>query len=269
MRMRCVSRSVLVLAIVASAHVARAQPKPEHGPWYSGPRGHRRVLHLAIDTSIGLAFLASNTVFKNDLIPSSCRWCEPPGFDRSVRNALVWDNKERANVASSITAFVVEPAIGLGLLILSNSDTSWSRLIDDTLPVFEAVVVSQLVTQAVKFGVGRQRPYAHFDPASQGSTEDNLSFWSGHSELAFAVTASAGMICHWRHYKTEPYVWAAGITLSLTTEYLRIAADKHYLSDVMVGGLVGLASGLTIPRLARRDLAIVPIDHGAAVVGQF
>jgi membrane-associated phospholipid phosphatase len=67
----------------------------------------------------------------------------------------------------------------------------------------------------------------------------------------------------------EPYIWGAGVALSLTTEYLRIAADRHYFSDVFVGGLVGLGSGLLIPRLMRRDLEIVPTSNGAAVAGTF
>ena len=87
--------------------------------------------------------------------------------------------------------------------------------------------------------------------------------------LGFSITASAGLICHWRHYWTEPYVWGAGIALSLSTEYLRMGADKHYLSDVLVGGLVGVASGLLIPRIMREDVEIVPLGNGLAVAGRF
>ena len=82
-------------------------------------------------------------------------------------------------------------------------------------------------------------------------------------------TAAAGTICHWRHYWTEPYVWGSGIALSLSTEYLRMAADKHYLSDVLVGGFIGISSGLLVPRLMQRDIKIVPVPNGAAVVGVF
>ncbi|CAN5694604.1 hypothetical protein BH11MYX3_BH11MYX3_20290 [soil metagenome] len=65
-----------------------------------------------------------------------------------------------------------------------------------------------------------------------------------------------------------PLMKAVAIT-PLSTEYLRLAADKHYLSDVVVGGLLGLGGGLLIPRLMRRDIAILPVAGGAAVVGQF
>ena len=131
-------------------------------------------------------------------------------------------------------------------------------------------MIGQALTQVIKFSVGRQRPYAHFgSPTATPTTDDNTSFISGHSVLGFSLTASAGMICHWRHYWTEPYVWTAGIALSLSTEYLRMGADKHYLTDVVAGGAVGLATGMIVPRLMREDIKIVPISNGAAVAGTF
>ena len=87
--------------------------------------------------------------------------------------------------------------------------------------------------------------------------------------LGFSITVAAGMVAHWRNYWTEPYIWGTGIFLSTTTQYLRIAADKHYFSDVLVGGALGIAGGLLIPRLMREDVPIVPIKNGVAWVGEF
>lgn len=209
-------------------------------------------------------------MLKPTLAASTCRWCEPPAFDRSVRDALVWDDRKRAHFLSSMDAYVIAPVVGFGLLIASDGDASATRLIDDLLPVAETVAISETLTQIVKFSVGRQRPYARFpDGSFVAGTDDNTSFWSGHSVLGFSITASAGLICHWRHYWTEPYVWGSGIAISLSTEYLRMAADKHYLSDVVLGGAVGIATGLLVPRLMRRDIKIVPVANGASVIGEF
>lgn len=239
-------------------------------PWYRGPHGRNRVTHLTLTGVFGLGYVTSELIIKDQLAPAQCRWCNPPGFDRAVRNRLVWNNTERAHDASNITAYLISPVFSFGVLILSEYDASATRLIDDLLPIAETVAASQLLTQIAKHSFGRQRPFAHFGSTVIESTnDDNLSFWSGHSSLGFALTTSAGLIAHWRGYRTEPYIWGFGIALSLSTEYLRVAADRHYLSDVVVGGLVGVGAGLLVPRLMRRDLRIVPVTNGAAVAGQF
>ena len=258
----------LVLVSISAAPVA-ADP-PTATSWYEGRAGRKRLLHIGITFGFGLAYGATTTVLSPTLSPSECRWCNPPGFDRSVRNALVWNNTSRAGLISSVEAYIVAPIVGISLLIAADHDAGWARFLDDVIPVAETVAVSQLVVEVFKFSFGRQRPEAHFgDPARPATSSDNKSFISGHSALGFSITASAGLICHWRHYWTEPYVWGSGIFLSLSTEYLRMGADKHYLSDVVAGGALGLAAGLLIPRLMRDDIVIVPINNGAAVVGSF
>ena len=256
-------RVIAIALLLAGAKPASA----EH--WYEGKYGKNRVTHMSITLATGFLYVSSDTIFENTFAGDTCRWCRVPGVDRAARQTLLWDDVERARTLSDVSAYYVSPAVALGLLLLSEHDTNAPRLIDDLLPVLESVAVSQFVTQIVKFGVARQRPYAHYMTDTVGSTEDNLSFWSGHSALAFAFTTSGGLIAHWRGYWTEPYIWGAGITLSVATEYLRIAGDKHYLTDVFAGGAVGIASGLLIPRFMRRELAIVPIQNGAAITGQF
>ncbi|MBL9018827.1 MAG: phosphatase PAP2 family protein [Myxococcales bacterium] len=244
-------------------------PEPEPiGPWYKGPRGRKRLLHLSIAAVGGAAFVTSE-LLKPQLETETCRWCEPPSFDRATRNALVWDNTRRADIISSIDAYVVAPIAGLTLLYLSEHGAGLPRFMDDTISVLETVSLTNAVVQILKFSIGRQRPYARFGTDVLYEPDQNLSFPSGHSALGFSITVAAGMVAHWRNYWTEPYIWGTGIFLSTTTQYLRIAADKHYLSDVLVGGALGIAGGLLIPRLMREDVPIVPIKNGVAWVGAF
>ncbi|MEO8840387.1 MAG: phosphatase PAP2 family protein [Kofleriaceae bacterium] len=277
--MRIIIAFALALVISTPVFADPEPPKAKNGepitqelnpyePWYRGQYGHNRIVHLGVTAGLGVAFLLSETVLKPSLAATDCRWCSPPAFDASVRNALVWGDPGRANLFSTLDAYVLAPVVGFGLLIAADYDASWARLIDDTLPVAETIAISETITQIIKFSVARQRPYAHFGTTTPG-LDDNTSFLSGHSVLGFSITASAGLICHWRGYWTEPYVWATGIALSLSTEYFRIGADKHYLSDVVAGGLLGIASGLLVPRLMRRDIKIVPVANGAALAGSF
>jgi membrane-associated phospholipid phosphatase len=97
-----------------------------------------------------------------------------------------------------------------------------------------------------------------------------VSFPSGHTSRAFALATSAGYIAHVRGYKVEPYVWASGATLAVTTAYLRIGADKHYLTDVLAGAAIGVSAGLTVPLLMRRTNAtVLPTTSGIAVAGRW
>ncbi|MFT3693743.1 MAG: phosphatase PAP2 family protein [Kofleriaceae bacterium] len=244
-------------------------PLEVKGPWYSGPYGTNRIENIAFTGAMG-AYLLSAAVFGFTPTADHCRWCDVPGFDAGARHALLWTNTNLADTISTYDAYVAAPIVGLTLLALSDSDASPTRLIDDLLPPIETVAFVQVITPMAKWAFARERPYAHYATGSLTVDANTYaSFWSGHSVFGFAITSAAGTVCHFRHYWTEPYVWAAGITLSLSTEYLRMAADKHYLSDVVTGGLVGLAAGLLIPRLMQRTVKIVPVANGAAVAGTF
>ena len=67
----------------------------------------------------------------------------------------------------------------------------------------------------------------------------------GFSELAVA----SGMVASMRGYRRAPVVWATGVILTLSTGYLRLAADKHYLSDVVTGTSIGSTVGFFVPYL--------------------
>lgn len=245
--------------------------------WSAGAHGRRRITHLAVTASGGALYIASETVLKDDLAPLQCSVCSVPGFDEAVRNALVWNRTDAASTISNVTGFVLAPTFGLGAIAVASSMRGWDtgHWIDDTLPILEASIAASLINQTVKFAVGRQRPFVHFaDPARPADVDDNLSFFSGHTTLAFAITTSAGMVAHARNYSIEPVVWAGGYALAATTGYLRIAADKHYASDVVVGAIVGTGVGLATPlllhgHLGNERVSVVPLGNSVRIVGQF
>lgn len=83
-------------------------------------------------------------------------------------------------------------------------------------------------TWLVKRLLPRQRPCA---PAC-GHEQPRASFWSGHTALAFSGLGGARV--------------AITVPLGAGTGYLRIAANKHYLTDVLVGAAVGVAAGIVV-----------------------
>ncbi|MBL0215219.1 MAG: phosphatase PAP2 family protein [Myxococcales bacterium] len=260
-------RTALIATILC---VATTHASAEH--WYRGPDGNHRVFHVSLTVALGAGFLISEGLIKKTLASDHCRWCDPTGVDVSVRDALVWDKVGTARTLSDLTGYLGAPGLGIGvtvLTVLSRDDASWAQLIDDTFPVLETLAISQAVTQAVKFTVARERPFVHYGSPAP-TADDNLSFWSGHSALAFGAVTSAGFVAHRRHSKLEPLIWGVGLPLAATTAYLRIAGDKHYFTDVVVGSVVGVVSGLTIPRLMLcPSVVVVPAPNGVSLAGAF
>ncbi len=251
---------VLGTALSVSAAAPRAAAQAERASWTDGDAGSRRVTHLVSASTAALAYTASATVLKGALAADECRWCDPPSLDRSVRNALVWNNRERASSISDLTGYLATPVYTLGLTAMlavrdaGDTESRFGRALDDTLPILETVLYSQLIVQAVKFSVARQRPRAHFGGGARpDDREANLSFFSGHASLTFALATSAGVVAHRRDSAAEPAIWAVGMGLAATTAYLRIAADQHYFTDVTVGALFGIGAGLLIPTLLDHD----------------
>jgi len=254
------------LALAAAGRPAAADPET---------RSHV-VHHAEIDGVGAVLYAIAELGLKSHLAPSSCHWCEPPGFDASVRDSLVWSNPKTANVTSSVIGFGVVPAAGLGL-VMGSAWHGGNKLAaaDDGVTIAEAAIFTGLLNEATKFAVGRQRPFVHYATGPRtANSDDNLSFYSGHTALAFAVATASGTVASRRGYKLAPVVWGVGLTLATTTGYLRIAADKHYLSDVLVGAVLGSAAGVLVPRWlhnhqASTSMAAVPAPGGFMIVGTF
>lgn len=251
-------RALVLIALLATT--AHAEP------WYGGKDGRTRILRLSLST-VGLVAYPLMNGLEEEWAPDACRWCDPTSLDVAVRDALLWDDLGTAKTLSDVGTFGVTPAVSIGLVLTGTfADPSWSRTMDDVLPIVESMVVTQWVTRAFKLSFGRQRPHAHYVGPTDG--EDNLSFPSGHTSRAFALATSAGMVARLRGYAAEPYVWATGLTLAAASGYFRIAADRHYVTDVVAGAALGVVVGLTVPWLTRRsDVDVSATRDGMAFGG--
>lgn len=241
----------------------------------------RLRVHLPVDLSLtlggGAAWIALE-VLKPTLAPASCAWCPSAGYDVTVRDTLRWTDPAPADVTSYVTGFALAPiaALGLDALAVQGRGGSAREWFDDALVISESIVIASDINQIVKFAVGRERPFVHALPAHEKPntsqpSDNNVSFFSGHTTLAFAAAVSSGTIASLKGYRSAPYIWATGLALATTTGYLRIAADKHYLTDVLVGAACGAAVGALVPWIHRptsdtRSTRVTGLT-GAPVVG--
>jgi membrane-associated phospholipid phosphatase len=217
-----------------------------------------RALHWspALDATVVAAGAGLWTVsesLKPYLAPGACRWCEADFVDADVREALVWHDRGLADTISDLAGFLVLPMTGVGLNALAAArESAGSNVREDMLLVAEAWIVAEDVTQLTKFLFGRERPFVHALAPDQKlltgqPSDNNLSFISGHTSGAFAVAVASGTVATMRGYRLAPLVWSAGLPLAAVTGYLRIAADKHWLTDVIAGAVVGGLIGFALP----------------------
>ena len=262
----------LALALAPPASVADADPVAL--PPKGSPARHHLRDHALVAGGGALTFLVSETVLKPTLAPQVCRWCDAPAFDLAIRDALHWNNTRRADKLSYATGFAA-PLIPLALVVGSGwRDAGFADAADDGLAVLEAGIATGLFDQVVKFTVGRQRPFVRFaEPGRVYDTDDDVSFFSGHTSFAFAIATASGTVASRHHYRLAPLVWATGLTFAAATGYLRIAADKHYASDVLIAAGIGSAFGVLLPPVlhdhGRIHATVVPTPGGLAIVGTF
>lgn len=236
-------RSLALAIVVTVASPARATEPPI-------PLRYDLALDASITAAMGLS-VALLSVYQPGLLPESCRWCAPPGVDAAVRNALVWRDHERtADVLSTVLDAAVPASAATYLLLSANAGGDLDAGLVDSLLVTEAAAAALLVNQVVKLLVGRQRPYAYYgNEVGYARSEDNLSFYSGHSSFAFSVVAATVTVASMRGYAGTGIVAGVGFTLGACIGYLRIAADQHYLTDNLVGALIGGLVGFAVPRI--------------------
>jgi membrane-associated phospholipid phosphatase len=221
----------------------------------------------------GWLLYLSSELAKDALAPARCRVCGGNALDDRARDLLVWRRNDAAARGSDVLAFALFPAgLAAHQLLAAGREGDVEAGAVDLLVVGEVAALAMSLNQAVKFAVGRQRPFVrhrNFAVAERlADSDDHLSFFSGHTTFTFAVAAAAGTVSELRGYRSAPWVWGAGMTLAATTGYLRIAADRHYLTDVLVGAAVGTALGVALPRLmhGREDEGAAPPAARSAAV---
>lgn len=119
------------------------------------------------------------------------------------------------------------------------------------------------------------RPYMYgtdgeaFDKAREAEGEAYGSFFSGHASAAFTVAVFTG---EWfsEVYPNSPYkgvVWASALSTAGLVGVLRIAAGKHYPTDVVVGALVGTGISLSVIQLHKKSGDKVSLYAGLNSLG--
>jgi len=280
----CCLATALALAMPGPSARAQVAAGPESVP--AGPLHSDRGLHVDLTWDLAITAGATATWLTLELLTPAlvddCHWCDRDAegndvlnaFDAGARDALRWDNTHSADTWSSVFSFVLAPVLGvaIGALVTAHDDRL-DELPEDLLIVGESAMLAMALNNIVKIAAARERPDVHArtpeEREAKHKPSDNVSFYSGHTTLAFALATSAGTIASMRGYRLAPVMWATGLGLASISGYLRIAADRHYATDVLTGALIGSAVGFSVPYFFHRgrdqawQVMAAPAAHGA------
>ena len=164
----------------------------------------------------------------------------------------------RTNFLNSDAGAVYTPIVCA--IMLTSANTTWPHnhsmkdAGEDLFVYTSGLAATMGVTSIFKGLIARPRPYMHVDPElaalrnTEDFAEDHVSFFSGHASSAFFSTVYLNKRIRsimrremspgeYRDYRWVPpavlFSWASFVGWS------RIHAYQHYLSDVVIGSLVG------------------------------
>lgn len=134
-----------------------------------------------------------------------------------------------------------------GILLSGGYLSKDSKLINTGWTMLEAVLFTQLITNAMKFGFGRTRPYMQeganrFSPVTINGEHAIHSMPSGHTSRIFALTTVLASSYDSPWIRIPAYALASSVALQ------RLESNKHWLSDVVVGGTIGYLIGRSLAK---------------------
>jgi hypothetical protein len=249
-RERNLRRSVVLITVLSFAPGAPSPARASTDPAAeAGPRSldHKEGVGLPLLAG-AIASVALPPALYNT--PPACRWCDgasPNPVDKWAARAK-WEKP----CPASRLSYVSLGAAGAVALLPMSREPSASQWMANAGAVADSVAVTVMLTQVVKHTVRRARPGA--DACHPGRATDpdrNLSFFSGHAAIAFALVSSAHETNRLRGRSTNDWVWVGG-GAAAATAYLRVAGGRHHLIDVLAGAGVGYMVGRWIPRHVTR-----------------
>jgi membrane-associated phospholipid phosphatase len=195
--------------------------------------------------------------YESHLITPSCP-CDPGAVNFFDRPAI-GNSSQAAATASDVTlglAIVVPPLVDYLALGASKP------FLEDAVVFTQVILVNESFANLAKFSVQRPIPlaYSSQDPAILKSPSSYQSFYSGHVSLTFAtLMATASTLEHRAHLGPWPWIGAAVIGGSVA--YERVAAGRHFPSDVFMASFAGSVDGLLVPYLHFRKDGLYAITE--------
>ena len=233
-RSACIKSRIRILLILC---VFLLQTTPNYG------QGISTKDWLISGSGMGLA-LGLELYGKTHFVPETPRFSAPNSIDRYMRDKI-WvgvNNQDGARAWSERLLYGVSLSSILWGPVLAD-DTELALLINAR--VFD---VNSIMTNLVKIGAARERPYHHYGTRTAEGPTDFTSFFSGHSSVAFSQAVANSMILSRAYPQHDAAIWSTLLGMAGLTAYLRVAGDMHYFTDILTGAISGSLIAWTVTR---------------------
>jgi hypothetical protein len=213
---------VAIYALLALATPAHAEPRDSFDRSYLHDGGALPFFWAPLALGIGVQTLLSPREI-------------PFGFtEEGGEVAASWE-------IPSWALFGIGVAAG-GAILASGDDSRYYHV----KGISQAMATSMFVTSVGKTVFGRRRPDWSKDRNTRSSRR---AFPSGHATQAFAVAAYSILFLRGHVLGDDPGYWQGAAYGSIALGATLLAAERvyhkrHYVTDVVVGGLVGTAASL-------------------------
>ncbi|MCM0606766.1 MAG: phosphatase PAP2 family protein [Xanthomonadaceae bacterium] len=164
-----------------------------------------------------------------------------------------WTQYSAGILAASAPAIWAGAQVAMHVINPGAAIAMWTT---DALLIIQATFWNGAINEVIKIGVNRPRPFVYRNPASEGKVHHSYSsFYSGHT--SFAAVATIGLIASL--FARNAPIWMtllfgfSGLTLTIVTGALRVAAGVHFYSDVVFG----LFAGILISYLVQKRHRII------------
>ncbi len=180
---------------------------------------------------------------------ATCAPCDPAAL-WSMDRAAVGPVRGAPGVASNVT-LGAEAVLGTIFLASTRRGQGFAPFAEDAVVIAQSLVLTEAATAWAKVLFHRPRPFLYAATATGPvAPDDGQSMPSGHTSIAFAAAAAYASLLHRRGIAADNKLPIAALFAAATaTGVLRVAARRHFPTDVAAGAALGLVIGWTVPAL--------------------
>lgn len=225
---------------------------------------------LAIGASVGITLYGYHLIKnKKDLTPAELTTktrSSLPFFDRG--NAGYYSQKVNQDSYILFDASYVIPVAAA--LLNKNERSKFGQVM---VMYLETVAITGSLYTLTAGLVYRSRPFVYGNKAPLEKRLDKggqRSFYGGHVATTAATTFFTAKVFHDFNpdSKLTPYLYTGAGMLTVLMGYMRYKAGYHFLSDCVLSGIIGTATGILIPQFHKNksleNVSLTPYYLGTA-----